>query len=140
MPNRAEILKQKFQNSLALPFEQVLTAEVIQQILEQEQVSYRQTIYTPIVTLWAWMSQIVDPDKSLSNAVSRVIAWLSVAGAAVPSSDTGAYSKARKRLPLTVLQQVLTKTTQALQAQVSPESRALWQTSQSLRWHLGDDE
>jgi len=46
MPNRAEILKQKFQNSLALPFEQVLTQEVIQQILEQEQVSYRQTIYT----------------------------------------------------------------------------------------------
>jgi len=45
MPNRAEIL-QKFQNSLALPFEQVLTQEVIQQILEQEQVSYRQTIYT----------------------------------------------------------------------------------------------
>ena len=36
MPNRAEILKQNFQNSLALPFEQVLTAEVIQQILEQE--------------------------------------------------------------------------------------------------------
>ena len=69
------------------------------------------------------MSQIVDPDKSLSNAVSRVIAWLSVAGAAVPSSDTGAYSKARKRLPLTVLQQVLTKTTQVLQAQVSPELR-----------------
>jgi len=45
MPNRAEILKQKFQNSLALPFEQVLTQEV-KQILEQEQVSYRQTIYT----------------------------------------------------------------------------------------------
>jgi len=43
--NRAEILKQKFQNSLALPFEQVLTQEVIQQ-MEQEQVSYRQTIYT----------------------------------------------------------------------------------------------
>jgi len=39
----------------------VLTQEVIQQILEQEQVSYRQTIYTPIVTLWAWMSQVLDP-------------------------------------------------------------------------------
>jgi len=62
MPNRAEILKQKFQNSLL--FEQVLTQEVIQQILEQEQVSYRQTIYTPIVTLWAWMSQVLDPDKA----------------------------------------------------------------------------
>ncbi len=123
MPNQAEILKQRFQNSLALPFEQMLTEESIHQILEQEQVSYRQTIYTPIVTLWAWMSQVLDPDKSLSNAVSRVIAWLSVAGAAVPSSDTGAYSKARKRLPLTVLQQLLTRTAQTLQAQVSLEER-----------------
>jgi len=69
MPNRAEILKQKFQNSLALPFEQVNSGS--QQILEQEQVSYRQTIYTPIVTLWAWMSQVLDPDKSLSHTVAR---------------------------------------------------------------------
>lgn len=69
VPNRAYILKQKFQNSLAVPFEQVLTEEVIQQILDQEEVSYRQTIYTPVVTLWAWMSQVLDPDKSLSNAV-----------------------------------------------------------------------
>ena len=123
MPNRAYILKQKFQNSLAVPFEQVLTEEVIQQILDQEEVSYRQTIYTPVVTLWAWMSQVLDPDKSLSNAVSRVIAWLSAAGAALPSSDTGAYSKARKRLPSAVVQQLLTRTAQALQAQVSLEKR-----------------
>lgn len=74
LPNRAYILKQKFQNSLALPLEQVLTEEMIQQVLEQQQVRYRQTLYTPVVTLWAWLSQVLDPDKSLSNAVSRVIA------------------------------------------------------------------
>ncbi|WP_460203840.1 hypothetical protein [Scytonema sp. NUACC21] len=76
MPNRAEILKQKFQDSLGLALEQVLPKEVLQQILEQEGVAYRQTVYTPIVTLRAWISQVLDPDKSLSNAVSRVIAWL----------------------------------------------------------------
>ena len=70
---------------------------MLQQVLEQEQVSYRQTIYTAVVTLWAWISQVLDPDKSLSNTVSRIIAWLSATGAGVPSSDTGAYSKARKR-------------------------------------------
>lgn len=71
---------QKFQNSLALPFEQVLATEVIQQILEQEQVRYRQTIYTPVVTLWVWLSQVLDADKSLSHAVSRVIAWVLCCG------------------------------------------------------------
>ena len=63
-----------------MPFEQVLTEEVKQQILDQEEVSYRQTIYTPVVTLWAWMSQVLDPDKSLSNALRRVIAWVLCGG------------------------------------------------------------
>jgi len=65
MPNRAEILKQKFQDSLGLPFEQILSEAVIQTVLEAQGVSYRQTLYTPVVTLWAWMSQVVDADKSL---------------------------------------------------------------------------
>ncbi len=121
MPNRAYILKQKFQNSLALPLEQVLTEEMIQQVLEQQQVRYRQTLYTPVVTLWAWLSQVLDPDKSLSNAVSRVIAWLSAAGVEVPSADTGGYSKARKRFSLGVLEQLLSKTGQALQTEVKLE-------------------
>ena len=78
MPNRAEILKQKFQNSLALPFAGVLSEAVIQSVLEQQSVQYREVLYTPMVTLWAWLSQVLDTDKSLSNAVSRVIAWLTV--------------------------------------------------------------
>ena len=75
MPNRAAILKQKFQDSIALPFEQVLPEAAIQKVLEEQGVSYRQTLYTPIVVVWAWMSQVLDSDKSLSNAVGRVIAW-----------------------------------------------------------------
>jgi len=47
------------------------------------------------------------PGQSLSHTVARVIAWLSESGAVVPSSDTGAYSKARKRLPLSVIQRLL---------------------------------
>jgi len=70
---------------------------VIQTVLEEQGVNYRQTLYTPIVVVWAWMSQVLDSDKSLSNAVNRVIAWLAAAGEEVPSADTGAYSKARKR-------------------------------------------
>lgn len=41
MPNRAAIIKQKFQDSLALPFEQVLPSAVMQQVLEEQGVSYR---------------------------------------------------------------------------------------------------
>jgi len=123
MANRAAIIKQKFQDSLALPFEQVLPSAVIQQVLEEQGVSYRQTLYTPIVVVWAWMSQVLESDKSLSNAVSRVIAWLAAAGEEVPSADTGGESIARKRLPLSVLKPLLKRTAEALQAEVKPEQR-----------------
>lgn len=123
MPNRAYILKQQFQSSLALPFEQVLSEGVIQTVLEEQGVSYRQSLYTPIVVIWAWISQVLDEDKSLSNAVSRIIAWLASAGEVVPSADTGAYSKARQRLPLRVIKPLLQRTADALQAQVKPEQR-----------------
>ena len=123
MANRAAILKQTFQNSVALPFEQVLPEVVLQKLLEEQGVKYRQTLYTPMVVLWAWVCQVLDTDKSLSNAVNRVMAWLAAAGEAVPSSDTGAYSKARKRLPLAVLKALLPRTAVALSAQIKPEQQ-----------------
>jgi hypothetical protein len=121
MANRAEILKQKFQNSVALPFEQVLPEALTQKVLQEQGVHYRQTLYTPIVVLWAWLSQVLDADKSLSNAVKRVITWIAVAGEAMPSADTGAYSKARKRFPLAVLKLLLGHSATALQSEVKPE-------------------
>ena len=123
MRNRAEILKQQFQNSLALPFEQVLSAEVLQRVLEEQGMSYRNCLYTPIIVVWAWVSQVLDEDKSLSNAVSRVTTWLAVAGERVPSADTGGYSKARNRLPLRVLESLLRQSAIALASKVKPEQR-----------------
>jgi hypothetical protein len=123
MANRAVILKQKFQSSVALPFEQVLPEAVLEKVLEEHGVKYRQMLYTPIVVIWAWLSQVLDADKSLSNAVNRVIAWMAAVGETVPSADTGAYSKARKRLPLSILKPLLKQTATALTAAVGPEQR-----------------
>jgi hypothetical protein len=121
MTNRAAILKQQLQNSIALPFEHVLPEAILQQVLQAQGVKYRQMLYTPIVVIWAWLSQVLDTDKSLSNAVNRVVAWMAVVGAEVPSSDTGAYSKARKRLALAVLTPLLKRTASALTSEVKPE-------------------
>ena len=93
----------------------------MQKVLQEQGVKYRQMLYTPIVVIWAWLSQVIDADKSLSNAVNRVVAWIAVAGEAVPSADTGAYSKARKRLPLAVLKPLLGRTAAALTSEVKPE-------------------
>ncbi len=53
--------------------------------------------------------------------MKRVTAWLAAAHEKLPSVDTGAYSKARKRLPLGVLQPLLQRTASELTAQINPE-------------------
>ena len=118
MTNRAKILKQKFIDSVGLPFQDLLPAPEIEVILEAEQVKYRNHVFSPVVTIWAFLSQVLAPDKSLGNAVSRVIAWLSVLGHEEPSSDTGAYSKARSRLPEKVVRQLFEKTAQGIESEV----------------------
>jgi len=119
MLNRAEILKQQFNQSLGLPWQEALPASRIEEILAQEKVQYRNCIYNPIVTLWAMIAQVVDPDKSLSNAVKQIIAWIAAAGGEVPSPDTGAYSKARHRFSERVLRRLVPETADALELKVS---------------------
>jgi hypothetical protein len=121
VPNRAQILKQNYQKSIGLPFAAVFGETFIESVLQTQAVQYRPILYTPMVTIWAWLSQVWDSDKSLSQGVSRVIAWMAEAQAPLPSSDTGGYSKARKRLPLKVISALLHQSGVALTAQVKPQ-------------------
>ncbi len=89
MANRVEILKQKFITSVGLPFRELLPESTIMEALAAEKMKYRNRLFNPVVTLWAFLSQVLDADKSCSNAVSRVMAWLSRTGAELPSADTG---------------------------------------------------
>lgn len=123
MPNRASILTQQFLQSVASPWEKLLPDALVQELLANEKITYYQSIYTPVVTLWAMVSQALDPDKSLSQAVKRMSTWLSAASAKSPSSDTGAYSKARKRLPEKLVQQLVPIVGEALEKEGSTEKQ-----------------
>ncbi|WP_008317353.1 IS4 family transposase [Leptolyngbya sp. PCC 6406] len=123
MSNRAEILKENYQNSIGLPFAEVLSEAAIEAVLEEQGVTYRRVLYTPMVVLWSWLSQVLDPDSSLSHAVKRVVTWMHLAGAVPPSADTGGYSKARQRLPECIFPPLLQRVARALQQQVSPAQR-----------------
>jgi Transposase DDE domain len=119
MPNRAAILKQQFHQSVGSPWQDILPASRLEAILVEEEITYRNCVYTPIVTLWAMIAQVLDPDKSLSHAVKQMITWLSVSGAAIPSADTGAYSKARTRLSESLLLRLIPETSEQLEQQVA---------------------
>lgn len=82
-----------------LPFTDVLSSEKIVKCLVEENIEYRERVFTPDVTLWTFMSQVLGEDKSLAAAVTKLIAFKASQGAEVPSANTAAYSRARERLP-----------------------------------------
>ena len=93
--NRVSFLKKKLSNSIGFPFRHILTETMIQQELEAEGVSYRKRLYTPIITLWIWLCQVIDKDKSCKNAISRIVSYLVAQGETPPSTDTGALTVRR---------------------------------------------
>ena len=121
---RVQILKQKFSQSLGLPFKELLPSSVIEQALSELKIKYYQRLFDPIVTLWAFLSQVLDTDKSCHNAVSKVIAYLAGLEVEIPSTDTSAYCQARSRLPETLLQKLFRQTGQNLEEKVTTEN--LW--------------
>ena len=80
------ILREKFSKSIGLPFASIIKESTIEQVLQQEGVRYRKRLFCPIVTLWSWLSQTLDADKSCKKAVSRTVAYLASAGKEVPST------------------------------------------------------
>jgi hypothetical protein len=119
-----QILKQKFHHSLGLPFRKVLPERLFEEALEAEAIRYRDRLFSPMVTVWAFLSQILDQDNTCANAVSRVIAWLASEDQPLPSPDPSAYCQARKRLPETLFRRLLPITGDRLEKQVGEES--LW--------------
>ena len=86
-----------------LPFATLLPQDQVEQVLREENVSWSERLYTPLVTLWVFLSQVLDQDHSMRQAVARFIAQRLCNGQQPCSADTGAYAKARQRLPERVL-------------------------------------
>jgi len=119
-----KILRERLFNSVFLPFRNMLTEKMMQESLEKENIKYRKRLYDPFVTLWIFICQVLDPDKSCSNAVSRVLSLLSDSGRPLPSSDNGAYCKARKRLSLDFIISLFRHVGQVLHQK--PKDELLW--------------
>ena len=88
--NSVAILRQKFQQSIGLPFADMFDQSQIEDALKAYGISYRKRLFCPIVTLWAWLSQVLDKDKSCKKAVSRVVSYLVAAEQPPPSTNTSA--------------------------------------------------
>jgi hypothetical protein len=104
-----------------LPFANVLPVAVVEQVFADEGVAFgasNDSVFTPAVTLWAFLSQVLENDKSCRAAVTRVLASRVAAGQTPCSEQTGAYCRARAKLPATVLKRLALQTGRSLEAQV----------------------
>lgn len=117
-------LKKRFLQQEGLPFNDILSQEHLQQVVLEEVGEYRDRVYPPIVTLTAFISQVLSEDHSCREAVARVRADQVARGETPCSAATGAYCKARKRLPNNLIWRVMRETGQALHA--SSETTWKW--------------
>jgi Transposase DDE domain len=110
----------KFKNSIFqfshLPFSDVLSTDALEQIIEHSAGS-RDRIFTPLVTLKAFIFQTLSTDGSCRQAVNHVLSERLYQGCSANSIQTGAYCNARKRLPLNPLKQAVESSGKTLHQQ-----------------------
>lgn len=97
--SQVESLQRQFAQAPGLPYAELLPSELITKLLQEQGAEFSDRIYTPIITLAMWLSQCHDADPSLRQAVARLMAHRVAKQQPTCSSNTGAYSNARQRLP-----------------------------------------
>jgi hypothetical protein len=103
-----------------LCFRRLLPEEQVEAALERHQVRYRERLYTPLLTIWTFLYQVLASDQSCRAAVARLLAFLCVAGEGSGNAKTDPYCKARQRLPETLLADLARSSGLELQRQVPP--------------------
>src|SRR5207244_5803293 len=112
-------LRRQFLQGDDLPFSDVLTEGVIERALSVL-TGWLDRIFSPLVTLWVFLGQILSADHSCRAAVARLIAHRLAQGQRPCSAQTGAYCQARQRLPESFFADVACQTGRALEADVDP--------------------
>jgi Transposase DDE domain len=100
---------QSFAQAPGLPFQEVLTAAHIEQVAAEEGVAFGTAagnVYSVAVTLWAFLAQVLSKEKSCVAAVARVLVLQIALGREPCAAETGAYCKARAKLPERFLQRL----------------------------------
>lgn len=114
-------LQRQFLQDGDLPFTKVLSQQVVEQALATVGICVVDRIFTPMVTLWVFLSQVLSADHSCRAAVARLITHRISQGQRPCSPESGAYCQARKRLPEKFFSRVARQTGQALDSGAEPQ-------------------
>jgi IS4 transposase len=120
----ARTTRRKLAENPGLIFEGILSREEVENQCRELDHRWRKRLFTPLVTLWTFLSQVLNADSSCRAAVSRVLGFLSATAGLDGSHDPSAYCRARKRLPLGLLPRLSRQVSEKLAAKVEPQD--LW--------------
>jgi hypothetical protein len=109
-------VRARFARDQGLPFADSLSEPSILDALNEHGVKYRDRLFSPVTTIWGFLSQVLSEDHSCRDAVSRIIAHRAASGLEACSPNTASYCNARSRLPTAVLRTLARRTAQQLQA------------------------
>jgi Transposase DDE domain len=128
LPQQFRLLLGSLLQSPGLPFADALSAETIETAFEEEGVVFAQdedAVYTPAITLWAFLSQTLfkQEQRSCAAAVARVIVLLASLGQKPCSDNTGAYCRARAKLSERVLRRLSCETAAGCEQSVPDDWR-----------------
>ena len=104
------------------PIANLLSAQEVEEAVTAEGYIYRDRLFAPFITIWVLCGQVLDSDHSCRQAVLRLAAWLKANGQAVCSTCTGAYCKARQRLP----EGIMARLARSVGQKVERQSPASW--------------
>jgi hypothetical protein len=119
--HHVQFLRRQFLQDGDLPFTNVLSEDLVGRALTAINVFWMDRIYSPLVTLWVFLGQVLSADSCCRAAVARLIAHRLSQGQSRCSPETGAYCQARKRLPEQFFSEVARQTGCALEANVEPQ-------------------
>lgn len=129
---QVRFLRRQFLQDGDLPFTRVLSEDVVATALTAIDVYWMDRIYSPLVTLWVFLSQVLSQDHSCRAAVARLISHRVARGQRPCSAETGAYCQARKRLPEEFFAKVARKVGQSLDH--SAKREWLWKRRRVLAY------
>lgn len=85
---------------------------------------WRDRIWNPVLTFWAFLVQVLHPGSACREAVALVLAEQAVKSERRISADASAYCQARQRVPLSVFATALHKVGRCLEAKA--KGQYLW--------------
>jgi hypothetical protein len=132
LQQQVRFLRRQFVQDKELPFSNVLSEKIVLQAVAAIGSCWLDRIYSPLVTLWVFLSQVLSQDHSCRAAVARLIAHRVSRGQRPCSAETGAYCQARKRLPENFFSEVARQTGAALET--SAKQQWLWKGRRVLAY------